>query len=54
MAEIMIILWFSLVCCLLAGFILGYQLGKALTIKHYHLTLEQMVEEVIDEHNNIP
>ena len=35
MAEILIILWFSLVCVLIAGFILGYQLGKTLTVRKY-------------------
>ena len=49
MAEILIILWFSLVCVLIAGFILGYQLGKAITIKHYHISIETQVKELINE-----
>ena len=49
MAEIMLILWFSLVCVLIAGFILGYQLGKVVTIKHYHVSIEQQVKELINE-----
>jgi len=46
MAEILIILWFSLVCVLIAGFILGYQLGKAITIKHYHISIEETVRDL--------
>ena len=49
MAEILILLWFALICVLIAGFILGFGLGKALTIKHYHLSIEQLVNEVTDD-----
>lgn len=35
MFEILLILWFSLICCMLAGGILGYQLGMALTVRKY-------------------
>ena len=54
MAEILLLLWFALICVLIAGFILGFGLGKALTIKHYHLSVEQLVDEVTHEHNNLP
>lgn len=35
MFEILLILWFSMICVLFAGGILGYQLGKTLTVKKY-------------------
>ena len=43
MAEILLLLWFAL--------ILGFGLGIALTIKHYHLSIEQLVNEVTDDKN---
>ena len=49
MAEILIMLWFSLVCVMLAGFILGYGLGKSITIKRYHISLEETIKEITDE-----
>lgn len=33
MAEILIILWFSVVLCAISGFILGFLLGKTVTLK---------------------
>ena len=49
MAEILIILWFSLVCVLIAGFILGYQLGKTITIKRYHIAIEETIREMMED-----
>ena len=51
MGELLIILWFTLVCCMLAGFILGYLLGKARTTKQFETlpyTLQQ-VQEIMNE-----
>lgn len=49
MAEIMLILWFSLVCVLIVGFILGYQLGKTITIKRYHIAIEETIREITED-----
>ena len=45
MGEILLILWVSLVLVMLAGGILGFQLGKALTIKEME---KQRMEWLID------
>ena len=54
MAEILIILWFSVVCCMVAGFILGYFLGKARTIKQLDTPYTKaQVNEIIQERNEL-
>lgn len=35
MLELLIILWFCVVMCVVSGFILGYLFGKTRTIKYY-------------------
>ena len=52
MAELLLILWFTLICVLCAGFILGYVLGKTKATKYYESNMPQTAQEIqsiIDE-----
>jgi uncharacterized protein YneF (UPF0154 family) len=54
MAEILIILWFSLICVLIAGFILGYFLGKVHATREYESHMPKTVQElqsIMDEND---
>lgn len=56
MGELLIILWVTIVLTMCSGFVLGYLLGKARTVKYYEkhaLETQIMIDDIIEkEYNN--